>query len=1242
MPTPRFRTTRPFIGEFLPRRTVRVSEERRARRLSLAVEGLEARVALAVLSASGSFDASTSADLSTTLPDPTATGPGHGSLLVADMTGFDYPAPEAGAGVGESTGVAVGDWVECDGFKPTTRELRSIQANLGFYGHVDPPSSAKLSSQMKANLTYTIRPQDGSGEKRDQPIGVSIGLSASYDDDLFQYPNIATKTIVTITGGGKSKSFDLSSAGTDNRDNAFQFETKIEATFTVSFDIHMQGTWTEGSLSAPGGSGPFTSSLRISLGEFTPAPPAVIQVVQPTYDRTDGGVDLGYTISGAPLPRATTIALFWASGTTFDTKIDTPENGGQPIYSAITEVNPGSYPTDGPIHVTRGRLENPPPDATYVLAVVDPDNPFNPFDATTVKALLYSAPSISTVTDSLKASTAPKVFGNYLHNVPIADTFTVATADPFHIISKVTYRIDTIGPTDATPDGKGQWTFDPNVATLPAEGLNAITNNTLRITAYDANNVAVGAPYSVTLVVQNDLHVALKATLPGGADGGVNVTSLRFIKGIALPSQFEGTISDLPGYYLPYLKKFGLRGKALGDATASGSGSNVKFAFSYDPGQLTGDAKFLPIFVTPQATAPAPGGDSEVVLHAITLPAWMGNLGLGDKKYDSANGGAYKVNLTFPPGLSAKLDATSGFPDTFSMFNGLQSSMAVGLHLQVIASPSLDGPTPSLVARDWVAQATLLGQPLLAAGSRLDTGPVKVQADLNRQTLDVSSIVIQTDAIPLAAPNKKLFDFSFGTGKKKFVIPIPGLPLAVTGDVELEGEIKAKLTKLIASAALKIDIKGSNLSFDDKASYFQIDAGAGVGLSIGTKGVAGVGILAVPVFSVNVLGIAAKGDLWAAVDGTFRISIGGGVLKPTVSFDKAHSTASLYAGYVLNYAYRFFKSDPPIDPNNPDRIVSDPYQKRLFGPGKPDQPTFTNPANLTLKGAGKTDPTTEELGPAPVVQPLLPLSVHTGSALDRGEPETSALRPRSLTTPAAAVSRPTSTLTVTTPLYGPVAGIHFDLNILADHAKLTAGHHFLDAVLVAPDGLDVSLAHIDLATSSLTVDAGPLGYSAGNRTINAAPPTGSLIPGKRYRIEFRLTNDLDGTGEAVAIAVKNLVVAPGRPSLSLTTPLDGTLDFGPDTKNSAIATIHLTNRGLVPLHVSGVTVGAGFAVLDGKTGPFVLYPGGSLDRRVRLLDPGRRASATLRIASDDPLRPVLTLPLRYNGTAIKVTKHTAK
>jgi len=106
-----------------------------------------------------------------------------------------------------------------------------------------------------------------------------------------------------------------------------------------------------------------------------------IAATQPSWDATNGGVDYGYTISGADLPQATTVDLDWASGTTVDTVI------GTPITSTTTETAQGTYQ----LHATPSQLGTPPAGATYLLEVADPGNLVSPADPSKVASLALSS-----------------------------------------------------------------------------------------------------------------------------------------------------------------------------------------------------------------------------------------------------------------------------------------------------------------------------------------------------------------------------------------------------------------------------------------------------------------------------------------------------------------------------------------------------------------------------------------------------------------------------------------------------------------------------------------------------------------------------------------------------------------------------------------------------------------------------------------------------------------------------------
>jgi hypothetical protein len=98
-----------------------------------------------------------------------------------------------------------------------------------------------------------------------------------------------------------------------------------------------------------------------------------LAMIQPTWNAAQGGVDLGYTISGADLAQPTTSALYWSADTTFDPSQDTV------IPGSVTTTRTAQTPpgTSVPVHVDAAALATmaPPIGTKYLLAVVNPPGP---------------------------------------------------------------------------------------------------------------------------------------------------------------------------------------------------------------------------------------------------------------------------------------------------------------------------------------------------------------------------------------------------------------------------------------------------------------------------------------------------------------------------------------------------------------------------------------------------------------------------------------------------------------------------------------------------------------------------------------------------------------------------------------------------------------------------------------------------------------------------------------------------
>jgi hypothetical protein len=96
---------------------------------------------------------------------------------------------------------------------------------------------------------------------------------------------------------------------------------------------------------------------------------ADLAAISLTWDTAQGGVDFAYSVSGADLTQDTTAALYWASGTSADTILE-PAATPIPIPSS-TPV--GATQT---VHVSAQDLTaSPPPDAKYLLLIVNPSGP---------------------------------------------------------------------------------------------------------------------------------------------------------------------------------------------------------------------------------------------------------------------------------------------------------------------------------------------------------------------------------------------------------------------------------------------------------------------------------------------------------------------------------------------------------------------------------------------------------------------------------------------------------------------------------------------------------------------------------------------------------------------------------------------------------------------------------------------------------------------------------------------------
>lgn len=137
-----------------------------------------------------------------------------------------------------------------------------------------------------------------------------------------------------------------------------------------------------------------------------------------TWDAAQGGVDFAYKVTGAPLPRDTTAALYWATGPTFDQVIRPA------VYDTTIERPVGEY---GPFYVPNSVLGEPPPGATHLLLVTDPDKLVDESDeGNNVLALAIQKPDLAATSLAWNIGQSGVDFSYAVSGVPLTQDTTAA------------------------------------------------------------------------------------------------------------------------------------------------------------------------------------------------------------------------------------------------------------------------------------------------------------------------------------------------------------------------------------------------------------------------------------------------------------------------------------------------------------------------------------------------------------------------------------------------------------------------------------------------------------------------------------------------------------------------------------------------------------------------------------------------------------------------------------------------
>lgn len=107
------------------------------------------------------------------------------------------------------------------------------------------------------------------------------------------------------------------------------------------------------------------------------------------WNTAQGGVDLGYKVSGAALTQDTTAALYWSPTRTFD-----PQTATLAYEKQINQPADEAQGDHGPFNVSASALGPPVQGAQYLLLVTDPENVLGNFDSNKDVMALTALPDI--------------------------------------------------------------------------------------------------------------------------------------------------------------------------------------------------------------------------------------------------------------------------------------------------------------------------------------------------------------------------------------------------------------------------------------------------------------------------------------------------------------------------------------------------------------------------------------------------------------------------------------------------------------------------------------------------------------------------------------------------------------------------------------------------------------------------------------------------------------------------------
>jgi RTX calcium-binding nonapeptide repeat (4 copies)/Dockerin type I domain len=815
-------------------------------------------------------------------------------------------------------------------------------------------------------------------------------------------------------------------------------------------------------------------------------------------------------------------------------------------------------------------------------------------------------------------------YGPYLRGVKLSENFTVTASAPTGFTT-IKYAIDSGNSEIATKStDSATWKFSTDVGLLSA-GL-----HTVHVTMWNGTTQLDATEIKLNVLDNFQLDLDAKASQDSGEF--LDIENIRLIDDIGIDLAFRGTLSGVS--LLPvYANRLAVDAFKSGTKTEPDE-KQVEFnngVASFNLASATfadykSDTSFdWDFFVVPAADyrhSLVTFNATPEQLFVTKLPKWMGTpakreyreLTAKDPAFDQS-GYAYALSLDISPvkydfGTTDPGPRPPWWPEDwpwpgtpFGLFDGLETY--VGMGATVVAYARLDGTSAAEVqALSFYAQAKVLGRVVLDKTIDLQDGSIRASGTLDGQTLEGEVINIETPLIDLLDEVKKVFSPVLIDGKttlKEIPTPVPGVK------ANLEGSVHVELTRLAAQASLGINISGTSPVLDEATTFMRVIAAVDLETTI-------QGSIVLQVLGLTLASFTAGALLDVQFGADLRVNFSGGFQQPTPKFVPANNNAFLSVGLVTAWKIDLMNEDPSVMEELQNKKITDPESKErytipLFG--------LSLPSNFSSFKQGQQSGPITTVNGDPALGGISPAASRT-SAADRGlAPTVDAM----ITLPGLASDN----------LYS----FSYEAKIYADHQSLTDGQHVLDVILIdAVDGEQKVVDTWDLGLLSPTIADPFLGFTTGFLTKTVTIPTADLEFAHNYQLAVRFRSDRSGTGETVAVGVRNGNVQISPPKMSSSTSTgslaDNTLDFGTDSAGSQRGFVLVSNTGTVPLVVTKVTATAGFRGFALNL-PATVLTGSVLAIPVDVIDPAAVVSGTLSIASNDPSAQTLALALKSNG-----------